>query len=263
MKECEPINLLWTGGWDSTFRLVYLLLVKQKPVQTYYLIDTVRNSTNFEFSAMREIKNQLVKKYPHTKDMLLPNIFKEVQDIRPNKLITDSYNRMLQEEHWGTQYEWLARFANEEGIKDLELCVQKSGSQRNNEMINYFRSINDGDDILYKVDDKFIGTDFYEIFKYYVFPVMSFSKLDMWNILKEKGVNEFLEFTWFCHKPRPNGKPCGDCVPCSLVIKQGLSRRLPFMSRLTYYLGINRRFRNGLQKLPRLHSMLKFIKHKV
>jgi hypothetical protein len=262
MKEIEINNLLWTGGWDSTFRLVYLLLIKQRPVQTYYLIDTDRNSTNLEFRAMREIKNQLFNRYPHIKDLLQPNIYKEVQDIKPNKLITECYNRMLQENHWGTQYEWLARFANEQGIKNLELCVQNSGSQRNYDMMNYFRSINDGDDNVYKVDDKFIGSDFYEIFKYYVFPVINFSKLDMLNILKERGVNEFLKFTWFCHNPRPNGKPCGNCVPCSLVIKQGLSKRLPLVSRIRYYLGISRRFRNVLQKLPRLHNFLIYVKNK-
>ncbi len=37
-------HLFWTGGWDSTFRLLQLLLDEHKAVQTYYLLDSFRAS---------------------------------------------------------------------------------------------------------------------------------------------------------------------------------------------------------------------------
>ena len=35
----RAVKLLWTGGWDSTFRLLQLLLLYEKKVQPYYIID--------------------------------------------------------------------------------------------------------------------------------------------------------------------------------------------------------------------------------
>ena len=35
-------KVLWTGGWDSTFRVLYLVLVEKCQVQTYYIIDPFR-----------------------------------------------------------------------------------------------------------------------------------------------------------------------------------------------------------------------------
>ena len=44
----KPINLFWTGGWDSTYRLLYLLIVEKKYVQPYYIIDLTRKSEFIE-----------------------------------------------------------------------------------------------------------------------------------------------------------------------------------------------------------------------
>ena len=50
--QTEPINLFWTGGWDSTFRLLQLIIVFRKRVQPYYIIDTTRKSVQNEKQAM-------------------------------------------------------------------------------------------------------------------------------------------------------------------------------------------------------------------
>ena len=47
-KENFPkgnVNILWTGGWDSTFQLLSLLLLHGRKVTPYYLIDAERLST--------------------------------------------------------------------------------------------------------------------------------------------------------------------------------------------------------------------------
>ena len=47
--------LLWTGGWDSTFRLLSLLLREQREVQPYYILDSLhfRPAVPAEREAMR------------------------------------------------------------------------------------------------------------------------------------------------------------------------------------------------------------------
>ena len=56
MKESKPINLLWTSGWDSTFRLLQLVVEQKVSVQPIYIIDTGRASTLTEIKSMDIIK---------------------------------------------------------------------------------------------------------------------------------------------------------------------------------------------------------------
>ena len=53
------VNLLWTGGWDSTFRLLQLLLLHRVAVAPHYLEDPTRASTQIELETMARIADQL------------------------------------------------------------------------------------------------------------------------------------------------------------------------------------------------------------
>lgn len=33
--DVAPVPLLWTGGWDSTFRLLVAVLIERRTVQPY------------------------------------------------------------------------------------------------------------------------------------------------------------------------------------------------------------------------------------
>src|SRR5687768_6748698 len=107
----KPVNLLWTSGADSTFRLMELLLIQKRIVQPYYIIDRTRRSLDFEINAMERIKQQVLKKDPETKKLLLPTIYKELSQIKPYPGITAMYKRLAAIDHLGVQYEWLPRFA--------------------------------------------------------------------------------------------------------------------------------------------------------
>lgn len=52
-------HLFWTGGWDSTFHLLQLLLDEYKAVQTYYLLDSTRASCPEEIETILTIKKRL------------------------------------------------------------------------------------------------------------------------------------------------------------------------------------------------------------
>ena len=70
--DVAVVNLLWTGGWDSTFRLLQLLLLHRVPVVAYYIEDPTRPSTGIELETMARIVDRLHDAYPHTRDLLLP-----------------------------------------------------------------------------------------------------------------------------------------------------------------------------------------------
>ena len=67
-------RLFFTGGWDSTFRLLELLLVEKRPVQPIYVIDPDRWSLQEEQKAMADIKTTVVERFPETADLLKPTM---------------------------------------------------------------------------------------------------------------------------------------------------------------------------------------------
>jgi hypothetical protein len=121
----EPVSLLWTGGWDSTYRLLDLLLVKKREVQPYYVIDSERLSTRLEINRMKQIKRRLFKKNPNTISLLKATVFTEMFDIEQNSAITQSFNRLSEKYHFGSQCEWLARFCSQYGIASMELSFER------------------------------------------------------------------------------------------------------------------------------------------
>lgn len=53
--EKGTVNILWTGGWDSTFRVVELSRMEGITIQPVYVIDPNRKSVPYELRAMDNI----------------------------------------------------------------------------------------------------------------------------------------------------------------------------------------------------------------
>ena len=92
----SPAKVLWTGGWDSTFRLIDLVVIHQRVVQPFYIIDTLRQSFPMEIRAMKQLKQSIFAAFPYTKSLILPTRFVELSDIRPNREITESFSRLVE-----------------------------------------------------------------------------------------------------------------------------------------------------------------------
>jgi len=224
------INLLWTGGWDSTFRLLYLVFVEKKSVQPFYIIDTQRPSTLNELKAMHVIREEVVNRNPQLADLIKPTIIVSIHDIKPDRDITVKFNRLKENlpTSIGSQYEWLARFAKQWNITNLELCIEL-GKRAPNTLVNLLSKYVGNDSRMKPLDKNNDAS----IFSFFRFPLLKMSKNDMKRIAAEKDFLDILEKTWFCHKPWHN-KPCGICVPCDLVIKEGFGYRMPKISRLRH-----------------------------
>ncbi|MGB9914281.1 MAG: hypothetical protein ACPLIG_00825 [Candidatus Bathyarchaeales archaeon] len=243
------VNLFWTGGWDSTFRLLYLIFVEKRCVQPFYIVDTERSSTLHELRAMHVIKEEVAKRNPQLADLIKPTIIVSVHDIKPDPNITAKFNRLREKFHIGSQYDWLARFAKQLGILNLELSIHKGDHtydmlsrgipslelciERSERAPNIVVGIISG-----KKDNglrikQFYENDYASIFSFFSFPLFKLSKNDMKRIAAEKGFLDILEKTWFCHKPWRD-RPCGICVPCDLTIKEGFGYRVPKISRLRH-----------------------------
>jgi len=247
MEHDAVVKLLWTGGWDSTYRLLDLLLVRGKPVRPYYIIDSDRRSTGLEIRAMRRIKRMLIETHPETKRLLLPTRFEELHDIKPNKNITESFQELRRAYPLGSQYDWLARFADERGIHDLELCIHVD-DKAHKVLEPAVRRIGSTDDNCFVIREGVQDSAEYSVFRFFRFPCFELSKLDMERLSTQAGFRDLMELTWFCHRPRANGTACGCCAPCRFTIEEGLGRRVPLLSRIRYRISPGRVARSVLMR---------------
>ncbi|MEB5950482.1 hypothetical protein IGI82_001450 [Enterococcus sp. AZ067] len=219
-------KVLWTGGWDSTFRVLDLVINKKEMVQPYYVVDRNRASNKIELKTMKEIKNKINSSFPNSKGLIMETIYIEKNEIPTNQIITDKFNRLLNESYMGTQYDWLGRYAEANNLEDLELNIHKDDKAE-----FFVRPLvekkDDGNgSYSYVLKDRALGTD-YDLFKYYSFPVLDLTKTQMSEIAKKSGFDSLMEMTWFCFNPTWRKTPCGYCNPCKYTRNEGLGRRVP------------------------------------
>lgn len=105
----DIVKLLWTGGWDSTFRLVELSR-QNVTVQPIYLFGDSRASEKLERIAMSKII-ELLKQKPSTKANILPILYINISDIEPDEEISEAYRAIRDATNLGSQHEWIAWYA--------------------------------------------------------------------------------------------------------------------------------------------------------
>lgn len=225
----KAVNLLWTSGWDSTYRLIDLIS-KGKIVQPYYIHFKMRKSSPMELKTMENIVAYIRTKDNSLKNNILPIKIIDAESIAKVKEIEDSYNRLLEIDYLGNQYIYISSFARNNGINDLELSIHID--DRAYKFIEDYVVLKEGNgESVYEIPESTQG-DAAVIFKGLRFPLLHISKVEMEKKAREKGFSDVLEMTWFCHTPTKNGEPCGTCAPCIYTIEEGLGRRVPFKSRI-------------------------------
>lgn len=220
------VNLLWTGGWDSTCRLLQLLLLHRVPVIPHYLEDPTRASTRIELQTMARITDCLRETYPHTRGLLRPLRLASVSDVADDPEIDAALQEIRKRVFIGNQYAWLPAFCKQRGITDMELGVHvddKVQALLRKFAMEFehplgFRSV--------RVDPRHAGSAEFDLFRYFSFPLFDIDKVGIDRQAAAEGWSAVMDMTWFCHTP-VRGKPCGLCAPCVYTIEEGLARRVP------------------------------------
>lgn len=223
--------ILWTGGFDSTYQLLQLLTVDKVNVTPIYIIDEERRSTCAEMISMKRIRSELINKKSYVSELLSPIQYFSMTDIISNNMITDAFKRIRMKSFIGGQYEWLARFCDQNEMTDMQLCIHKD-DKAHDVLVDVVITDSFGK---CRVSKSCSDSDKHALFKYFTFPVFSLTKIEMMTLAKEQHVDEFLNMTWFCHNPRKNMTPCGTCNPCIYTMEEGLAHRLPYTSRIKSY----------------------------
>ena len=225
-SEMQLIKILWTGGFDSTCRMLQLSKLHVR-VQPIYIIDgSNRKSINNELHAISEITKD-IDAHPETRFDLLPLIKIKMDEIGEDEEISTAHRNIRRNIPLGTQYEWLARFAKSN--PNLELCFEKDESAS---LYHYLRSyevmkrIEEGEVEYCMIDEAKTDSDIFTILGNFRFPLplLQTTKLEMIVEYERLGYESTMHKTWFCHTP-VNNEPCGVCNPCKITIKEGLTHR--------------------------------------
>lgn len=244
-------HVLWTGGWDSTFRILDLVLNHSRTVQPHYLISPGRPSAETEMNAMARMRERIEERMPRGA-ALLPTQFINEPDIADDPEITAAWKRLTQRHPLGVQYEVIARYATMQDLTGLELSVHVD-DRAYLFLDGYIETIDDAGTPNYVLRNAPEEPDINLVFGRLRFPILHISKLDMQNAADNAGFRDIMEMTWFCHTPRHN-KPCGMCYPCRFAMQEGMARRLPFPARTLCRLVL---VRSALAKHPLARKLLK------
>ncbi|OQB94269.1 MAG: 7-cyano-7-deazaguanine synthase [Verrucomicrobia bacterium ADurb.Bin118] len=244
--EAEETRLLWSGGFDSTFRLLSLVLREKRAVQPFYLLEHQRRSTLHELAAMDVIRRKLGARSPEAAGLLRPTRVFLVSEIAPHPEITHRFQALARRFRVGPQFEWLPRFAAQHGCTDLELSIEKNALRPREPVFAYLGEFLERDADGARLRSPLADPDML-IFQPFRYPVYDLTKLEMLRQAGEAGFRDLLLDSWFCHRPRA-GRPCGTCHPCVDAMEEGFSFRLPRPARFRYRM--NRIWRRAKAVIP-------------
>ncbi len=229
------VNLLWTGGWDSTFRILQLS-TKDVIVQPHYLVDANRKSQKFELETIKSITED-IRNLSSTRCIIRDLKLVNVSDINNDSNITRAYKNISENHRLGIQYEWLARYSKK--FNNLEIG-DENGRAADSILLSAIKAngaikkiVDDKKGEYYVVDQSVSSDDIIKVFGNYHYPILYYNKLEMKKEAEEMGFIEIMNKTWFCHTPI-DSEPCGRCVACAGTIKKGLEYRLSKAALVRY-----------------------------
>ncbi|SDH73414.1 hypothetical protein [Winogradskyella thalassocola] len=219
MKEAKVV--LWTGGWDSTFRVIQLY-ERGLILQPLYVIDKGRPSTDKELETIKQLSEEIRQRFKDSNGKILP-----VKLIKREKIPTNLYLKLIfklirRRRRIGKQYYWLACLAKK--YKGLE----QGFHNEDRDSLIYFNELTEIKDETggknWVVNPKKIDFLRKELFKNIRFPIAYISKLEMKRYAEKHNFIDIMNNTWFCH--RATDKPCGECNPCKQYVIDGFGYRL-------------------------------------
>jgi len=227
MDDATPVKVFWTSGWDSTFRLLSLLLEHRLPVAPTYVMDPTRGSLGAEREAMARICEALFEQFPHTRTLLLPVREVPLADIAPDPVVTGAFRRLAVPFKLGDQYDWLARYSKQHGLDGVELSVERTFHGPHGVLHGHAIQVTDAHGLpTFRVPPDYADTDALALFGAFSMPLFDMTKEDTADVARREGWLDLLGLTWFCHRPTRGGQACGLCNPCIYAIEQGFGWRV-------------------------------------
>ena len=254
----DKIEMLWSGGWDSTYMLC---MEARKPItiKPYYIVFH-RPGEKEERAAMVRILKK-IKEHKEFKAHIRPVKYVNSSKIVIPDEVRSAFNKYKGKPYKvGGQYLILAAFAlQHKGIylgqeryyetpgHLTKLMYEKGHMKFTNDGVGYFNEFDSDKDV-------------FLLFGNYTYPIAKKTELMMRDDAIRFGFMDVMNKTWFCYTPTKDGKPCGACLPCVVKYKQHLYDLLPIDAQARAMVKINLpelEGTNDLQKIFEEYCQLK------
>lgn len=214
----EVVFVFWTGGWDSTYRIVELSM-KEVIISPVYVIDQDRPSSYLEMETMDRISSVL-RKCENTKAIILPVKKIEKEHIKDHIEITKAYKTISSHIKLGNQYDWLARLAMD--YPEIEVSIEKPNGEYGgcSAAIERFGELKREKDT-FKIQKNKSSKELCLLFENMSFPIINITEREMVNNIKKWGYENVMKLIWFCHAPIKR-ETCGFCRPCEQKMECGM-----------------------------------------
>lgn len=215
--DAQAVRVLWTGGWDSTFRILQALLLEQRRVQPIYVVSVTRGSTMQELRAMERIRAATLSRLADPSRLLATQVHIGAQ-YPPRAELTQMRESILRRGWVGEQYVNLTAVAEALDWHGVEMSMERHlpvPSIIEREFVDATGRVRDAPESA--------------LFSRWSYPVIGITKRDMAGVAQEHGFLELLRRRWFCHQPMRD-KPCGRCRPCRLAVREDVEFANPALA---------------------------------
>ena len=233
MEEKHIVNILWTGGLESTFRMVELSR-KDCIVQPYYILFG-RGGVKYELRAIRKI-TAILQRDKRTAATILPIIIvpRRESELAPD--IIQAFEILRERTGFRSgQYRRFAHYARRKNLKfEMGITFSKNGTVARVLSPSVLVDCPDRDDVM-MVDPEKGRQEWasFTLFENILFPKSLFQKDKSDEIaeLKRWGYGKVLRHVWTCCDPI-FGLPCGHCFPCKSASQEGAREMTSFWGHL-------------------------------
>lgn len=218
--------IFWTGGYDSTFRLLQLLLIEKKKICPVYISDPTtdtRKNSKYEIRQMRQIIQKINNRYPDIgQELLLPLVIIRKVPFRSarlertfrqlNKNYREFYMRTFNGKIYYGQMEKMS-IVSKRLKRPMDLGVIRN--ERDNEVYrNEHLARYKSDQCRFSYKMKYL----WRAFAWLRFPIAHLTKEEMLYIAHVNGFSDILvSDTITCRWPKRNGNlPCSNCHMCKV-----------------------------------------------
>ena len=217
----KAINVLWTGGWDSTFRIIQLYRLGAT-IQPFYIHDHNRKSAKKEIEVMQLLISKIPERFSSKNAKILPLKITKREDVPSNLFLKVIHKILRRRVKMGKQYYWLASFAKINKNLDVSFHKEDLGIFFSKEQLIEIKDNNFGSNWI--INPKKVGFLRRYLFENMRFPLIIYTKPEMKDISEKHSFIDLMEMTWFCHYSE--NKPCGKCNPCKQYVRDGFGYRL-------------------------------------
>ncbi|WP_019625787.1 hypothetical protein [Thioalkalivibrio sp. ALJT] len=228
-----PVSLLWTGGWDSTFRLLQLVEDEGKVVQPYYVDDPERPSATIEKRTLRDLRLRIIEEGRAGAEQIKPPIILARPTLDSDDPILSAHAAINENTRLGNQYTWLAKAVEKAAVPAAEMSIKKGHLAHLFEP--YLKAEAGAGDGAFRLSES--SDPVPVLFRNFSFPLLGWTYDEVKDYAEQKGWNDVLSRTWFCANPIFSSKPCGTCTPCVQSIERPSRRpKIGALGILRYWL---------------------------